>query len=473
MAAAHPNVVVFHTDQQRHDSTGVHGNPLGLTPHFDRLAREFTHVRNSFTCQPVCGPARSCLQTGQYATVTGLWKNGLGLKPEAITLADCFNAAGYQTAYIGKWHLSPYDSEKGHGAVPVEYRGRYRYWLAANSLESVSDSYHTVVYDNDDRPVELPGYRVDALTDAAIRYIARHKAQPFFLFLGHLEPHQQNHVGDFPPPDGYRELYTARWIPPDLAALPHCRTGIEQRDPAFVPLTSGSAHQHLGGYWGMVRRLDEAFGRMVDALKSMHLDNRTIILFTSDHACHFQTRNREYKNSCHENSIRVPTLFAGPGFENGGALPQLVSTVDLAPTLLDAAGLEAPSTMQGRSLMPLVRRKPVSWPEEVLVQISEAEGGRAVRTQRWKYGITALDEKWWDYPSARRYREAYLYDLQHDPCELTNLINKESHQKVRQVMRDRLLRRMVEIGEPRPEVELAEPYPRAQLRPPSEEEALR
>lgn len=223
----------------------------------------------------------------------------------------------------------------------------------------------------------------------------------------------------------------------------------------------------------MVRRLDEAFGRMVDALKSMHLDNRTIILFTSDHACHFQTRNREYKNSCHENSIRVPTLFAGPGFENGGALPQLVSTVDLAPTLLDAAGLEAPSTMQGRSLMPLVRRKPVSWPEEVLVQISEAEGGRAVRTQRWKYGITALDEKWWDYPSARRYREAYLYDLQHDPCELTNLINKESHQKVRQVMRDRLLRRMVEIGEPRPEVELAEPYPRAQLRPPSEEEALR
>ena len=471
MSAKQPNVIIFHTDQQRHDSTGIHGNPLGLTLHFDRLARQFSHIENSFSCQPVCGPARSCLQTGQYATVTGLWKNGLGMRTDVVTLADCFNAAGYQSAYIGKWHLAPYDQTNGHGPVPEKYRGRYQYWLSANSLESVSDSYQTVVYDGANRPVYLPGYRVDALTDAAIRYIVEHQHSPFFLFLGHLEPHQQNNLGDFPPPDGYRELYTARWIPPDLAALPHCRTGIEQMDPAFVPLTAGSSHQHLGGYWGMVRRLDEAFGRMIDALKSLHLDKSTIILFTSDHGCHFQTRNREYKNSCHESSIRVPTLFAGPGFENGGSLPQLVSTVDLPPTLLDAAGLPIPATMQGRSLMPLVRRQAVSWPEEVFMQISESEGGRAVRTRRWKYGVKTGEEKWWDRPFARSYTETYLYDLVHDPYELTNLINKESHQQVREVMRQRLLRRMAEVGEPRPEIALATPYPQAQLRPPSEQEA--
>src|SRR5690606_16898165 len=101
-----PNVIVFFTDQQRWDASGLHGNPLALMPNFDRWARRNTHVANSFTCQPVCGPARSCLQTGQYATTTGVWRNWIGLDPSADTLARRFNAAGYRTGYIGKWHLA-------------------------------------------------------------------------------------------------------------------------------------------------------------------------------------------------------------------------------------------------------------------------------------------------------------------------------------------------------------------------------
>ena len=328
-----PNVIVFFTDQQRWDTTGLHGNPMGLTPHLDRLAREYTHAAHSFTCQPVCGPARSCLQTGLYATTTGCYRNGIPLPTDSQTLAHYFAEAGYDTGYIGKWHLH----ERGTtGPVPAADRFGYQYWLASNVLEFTSDAYSTVLYDNDDQPVRLPGYRVDAVTDAAIRYVDAHQDRPFFLFISYIEPHHQNHLDDYPPPDGYREAYTGGWIPPDLAAL------------------GGSTHQHLGGYYGMVKRLDEAYGRLHDALKSLALADDTIVLFTSDHGCHFKTRNSEYKRSCHESSIRVPTVLTGPGFR-GGQLQELVSLIDLPPTLLDAAGLEIPDQMQGRSLMPLLR----------------------------------------------------------------------------------------------------------------------
>jgi len=191
-----PNIIVFFTDQQRWDTTGVHGNPLELTPNLDRVAQEGTHLYNTFTCQPVCGPARSCLQTGMYATTTGCYRNGIPLPENTKTLAHYFNEAGYQTGYIGKWHLAAEEP------VSEPKRGGYKYWLAANALEHSSEPYRTIVYDNDMHPVQLPGYRVDALTDAAIRYVDEHKDNPFFLFLSFLEPHHQNRSDDYPAPDG-------------------------------------------------------------------------------------------------------------------------------------------------------------------------------------------------------------------------------------------------------------------------------
>ncbi|MDE2888138.1 MAG: sulfatase-like hydrolase/transferase [Gemmatimonadota bacterium] len=430
-----PNVVVFYTDQQRWDTTGVHGNPLDLTPNFDRMAQRGTHVSNSFTCQPVCGPARSCLQTGLYATVTGCFRNGIPLPPDSRTLAHHFNDAGYRTAYIGKWHLYGRDSK---GPVPPEGRGGYEYWLASNVLEFTSEAYRTVLYDNEGDPVDLPGYRVDAVTDAAIRYIHSNRERPFFLFVSYIEPHHQNHIDDYPAPDGYRERYDGRWMPPDLASL------------------GGSAHRHLGGYYGMVKRLDEALGRMLDALKSTGLAERTVVLFTSDHGCHFKTRNAEYKRSCHESSIRVPTALQGPGFDGGGRIEELVSTVDLTPTLLDAAGISIPPEMQGRSILPLTVGNSEGWPEETFVQISEAQVGRAVRTHRWKYGVDAPERQGAQQAGSDRYVEQYLYDLDADPYELCNLIGTTSHQEVARIMRQRLVRRMIEAGEDAPEIQPAE-----------------
>lgn len=436
-----PNVIVFFTDQQRWDSTGIHGNPLDLTPNFDRMAQAGTDVHWSFTCQPVCGPARSCLQTGMYATETGVWKNSRTLAADALTLAHCFGEAGYSTGYIGKWHLAANDP------VPQEERGGYDYWLASNLLEFTSGAYDLVMYDNDNQPVKLPGYRVDGQTDAAIRYIDAHQGEPFFLFLSYIEPHHQNNMDDYPPPDGYRARYSGKAIPSDLAAL------------------GGSTHAHLGGYYGMIKRLDEALGRLLDALKSLNLLDDTIILFTSDHGCHFKTRNGEYKRSCHESSIRVPTALHGPGFQGGGRLPELVSLIDLPPTLLDAAGLPIPAQMQGRSILPLLRRERTDWPQDVFVQISEAQIGRAIRTKRWKYSVSVPDVSGSSAPSSDQYVEEFLYDLEADPHELTNLIDQAAYGAIKFELRERLLARMVDAGETAPTIVAAAETPSGQRHP--------
>lgn len=441
-----PNVIVFFTDQQRWDSTGLHGNPLDLTPNLDRIAREGTHVANSFTCQPVCAPARSSMQTGLYATETGCYRNGIPLREDLPTLATHFGNAGYRTAYIGKWHLA------GEDPVPPAQRGGYQTWLASNVLEFTSDPYRTVMYDEAGQEVHLPGYRVDAQTDAAIRYIDANRDAPFFLFCSYLEPHHQNRLDDYPAPDGYRERYEGRWTPPDLQAL------------------GGSSQQHLAGYWGMVKRLDEAFGRLMDALTSLDLRDNTIVLFTSDHGCHFKTRNSEYKRSCHESSIRVPTMLTGPGFRGGGRIDELVSLIDLPPTLLAAAGIPVPERMQGRSLTGLLRGNNDScWPREVYVQISESQVGRALRTHRWKYAVAAPDLDGNAVPCADAYRETELYDLFVDPYELNNLAGSTAHRELCDRLGERLVARMVAAGEPPARILPAETWTKAQASLRSEE----
>ncbi|MEU7740762.1 sulfatase-like hydrolase/transferase [Nonomuraea sp. NPDC049158] len=420
-----PNVIVVFTDQQRWDTVGP------FTPNLDRMARHGTQATVALTPQPVCAPARAALQTGRYPTTTGVYRNGRPLPAEERTLAHHFGAAGYATGYIGKWHLAATEP------VPEELRGGYGSWLAANALEHTSDAYRTIVYDEANDPVFLPGYRSDALVDAAVRFVADHHDEPFFLFLSFLEPHHQNEVDNYPAPDGYEERYQGRWTPPDLTAL------------------GGTAARHLGGYLGQVKRLDEGLGRLLDALRSMDLLEDTIVAYTSDHGNHFKTRNGEYKRSCHDASLRVPLAVRGPGFDGGGAISRPVSVIDLPPTLLDAAGLPVPENMQGRSFLPLLSDARAPWPDEVFFQVSESEVGRGIRTSRWKYYVVAEDADPVASPASAHYREQALYDLDSDPHELVNLAGHRSHLEVAAGLRARLLRRIVAAGEAEPVIEPA------------------
>ncbi len=426
-----PNVIVFFTDQQRWDTSSLFGNTMDLTPNFDRMAMEGTHCYNAFSCQPVCLPARICLQTGQYASRFDTYNNGGQLPADQETIGHLFRNAGYKTAYIGKWHMCH------ENPVPKDRRTGYDYWLGSNVLEFTSDAYQTMMYDDDGNEVDLPGFRVDAVTDAMIRYIDDNREEPFFLFTSFIEPHFQNSRDDYPAPTGYEQKYLNPWTPPDLQNL------------------GGTAPQHLPGYYGMVKRLDEALGRTMDALKSLGILDNTIILYTADHGCHFKTRNGEYKRSCHESSIRIPMALQGPGFKAGGRLPEMISLLDIPPTLLDAAGIPVPDYMQGRSILPLTRERVEDWPEEVLSEICERELSRSVRTHRWKYSVKKTEPgnhkgTTWEF------KEDFLYDLMADPYELHNLIGYQSHRKVADVMKERLTRRMKEAGEDEPVIINAE-----------------
>lgn len=433
-----PNILVFFVDQQRWDTLGINGYPAGLTPNFDRLARQGTFFKQAVTPQPVCGPARSCLQTGQYATTTGVWKNGPGLKPDAPKLAECFNQAGYRTAYFGKWHLH----DGGDGPVPASSRAGFREWLGANCVEIISGPYSARLWDTDDREVQLPGYRVDAQTDAMLGYLTQRAKdrEPFLCFHSYLEPHHQNSQDDYPAPHGYEDLYRYTPLPPDLQAL------------------TGSAPQHWPGYCGMIKRLDEALGRTMDHLESTGLADNTVVVYISDHGCHFKTRNDEYKRSPHESSVRVPLAIWGPGWNSGGERNQAASLVDLMPTLLETAGIPIPGGVQGRSLCPLRHGTPADWPEDTFIQFGDSwlPPGRALRTSRWKYAVTAPESDA-GKPTAELYHETHLYDLRSDPYELTNLAGNAACTDLAASLAERLLQRMTLAGEPPARIQPAPP----------------
>ena len=214
------NIIFYFSDQQRWDTVNEE-----VTPNLCRLAREGVKFENNFTCQPVCGPARACLQSGLYATQNGCYFNGIALPRDIAPLARYFNNAGYQTAYIGKWHLAS-DRLPGIGVhceskpVPKDRQGEYQYWRAADVLEFTSHGYDGYVFDGDGNKIDFKGYRADCINDFALEYLdKRDKSKPFFMFVSQLEPHHQNDHGKY---EGYKptvEKFKSYPLPDDLTFL--------------------------------------------------------------------------------------------------------------------------------------------------------------------------------------------------------------------------------------------------------------
>ena len=415
-----PNVLVFFTDQQRWDTVGAYGSPLDLTPNLDAAAAEGTVVETAVTSQPVCAPARACLQTGQHATTHGVYTNAGTLPDVDHLLARTFDRAGYETGYVGKWHIAGTVTDP----VPEGDRGGYRdYWRVADSLEHTSHPYEGFLYDEAGERVEFDGYRADALTDMAVEFIERDRDAPFFLTLSQVEPHHQNDMEAYVAPEGYAYDHRNPWVPPDLRGRP------------------GDWHEELPDYYGICERLDECYGRVLGALAEAGVLDETVVLFVSDHGSHFRTRNGEYKRSCHESSVRVPMVFRGPGFEGGNRVSTPVSLVDVAPTLLDAAGIAVPDAMEGESIVPFVGDSPEP-DRDAFIQTSEAQVGRALRTDRWKYAVYAPEADSQATPQPDEYVERYLYDLAADPYEGTNLVGREEYREVADDLRRRLRERI-------------------------------
>jgi uncharacterized sulfatase len=431
-----PNLIVIFSDQQRWDTVGCYGQRLPLTPNLDRMAAEGVRFANAFTNQPVCGPTRAVLQTGRYATEVGCYRNNIALPLAEPTIAKALSQAGYEVGYIGKWHLASTDREHNYHtiAVPPERRGGYRdHWLASDVLEFTSHGYDGYLHNAAMERVDFTGYRVNALTGFAVDYLrTRDRTKPFFLFLSYIEPHHQNDRNRYEGPDGSKERWKDYEVPGDLAG------------------TQGDWREQYPDYLGCVHALDEGVGTIRAELARLGLAEDTLVVYTSDHGSHFRTRNQEYKRSCHDGSIRIPYLACGPGFRGGRSVERFAELIDLPPTLLRAAGASIPATMRGRALQDALGAGP--WRDEVFVQISESQVGRALRTPRWTYAAAAPGKNGWDGSSSDRYAEEFLYDLQADPHQRSNLVDDPEFVHVRAELAGRLAARMAEAGEARAQI---------------------
>ena len=441
-----PNIVFYFTDQQRWDTMGCYGQRLNVTPHLDRIAAEGCRFDRAFTCQPVCGPARACLQTGLWGTQTGCFRNDIELPGHVPTLAGALNEAEYRTAYVGKWHLAS-NREKGlchhTGPIPESLRGGYRdYWMAADTLEFTSHGYNGYMFDGENRRVDFTGCRIDCVNNFAVDYIHRQDgSRPFFLFVSQLDPHHQNDLDRYEGPDGSHRRFARFDVPGDLAGQ------------------DGDWRENYPDYLGQCHRIDENVGRLVDALADRNLWDNTIFIYTSDHGSHFRTRNGEYKRSCHDACTHIPLIIHGPGFHPGRVVEELVSLMDLPATILDCAGAPRPAIWQGRSLRPLGAGRAADWENVVFMQISESQVGRAIRTQRWKYAVRAAGRDGWRDMDAGEYTEDFLYDLERDPHERNNLVSSPEFAGERARLRDMLFAKMEQAGERRPVILLMPPTP--------------
>lgn len=428
-----PNIIFYFSDQQRWDTVNEEA-----TPNLMQLAREGIQFENSYTCQPVCGPARACLQTGMYATQCGCYWNGVPLPQTIRPMAEYFNEAGYETAYVGKWHLASdrlpnvgFHCEKT--AIPKERQGGYKnWWRAADVLEFTSHGYDGYVFDAEGNQIDFKGYRADCINDFALEYLDQKTSDdPFFLFISQLEPHHQNDRHCYEGPKETVEKFRDYPIPPDLSFL------------------EGDYEKMYPDYMAAINRLDENVGRLVAKLKEKGLYENTILIYTSDHGSHFKTRNLEYKRSCHDSATHTPLIIRGGPFQGGKKEERLVSLIDLPPTMLDLAGIPIPKSYMGHSL---VRELAGEEPERdcVFIQISESQCGRAIRTKQYKYSVRALAPTGYTIHRSPVYFDDYLYDLTKDPIEKNNLIKDRSYAFVRQKMKKLLLREMERAGEKKP-----------------------
>ena len=407
------NIIFYFSDQQRYDTVNEE-----IMPNLMQLANDGTFFENCYTSQPVCGPARACLQTGVYPTECGCHINGIPLMDGTKSLADYFNENGYETAYIGKLHLA---SGKNGGKnikcektpIPKERLWGYKYFRGADILEFTSHGYDGYVFDEDGNKIEFEGYRADRINDFAIEYIENYQSdKPFFMFISQLEPHHQNDRKVFEGPKEKIEKYKNYEIPEDLKSF------------------NGNYNEMYPDYLAAIESLDDNLGRLINVLKEKGIYHNTTIIYTSDHGCHFKTRNSEYKRSCHDASIHIPLVIKSKDYPKGVIEDKIVSLVDLPPTLLSVAGIKIPKQYQGVA----ISDKDNS--ECAFIQISETQCGRAIRTKDFTYSVSS------PLPLSSNsfvYFEEYLYDNRVDKAQKNNLIKSKEYKEIRHSLKELLL----------------------------------
>ena len=302
----------------------------------------------------------------------------------------------------------------------------YKYFHGADVLEFTSHGYDGYVFDEDGNKIGFKGYRADRINDFAIEYIKNHNNdKPFFMFISQLEPHHQNDRKTFVGPKEKISKYKNYEIPEDLKAF------------------KGNYNEMYPDYLAAIESLDDNLGRLINVLKEKGIYDNTAIIYTSDHGCHFKTRNMEYKRSCHDSSIHTPLVIKSKDYPKGIREDKIVSLVDLPPTLLSLAGIEIPKQYQGTAILNKENC------ECAFIQISETQCGRAIRTKDFTYSVS--------FPlplssSSPVYFEDYLYDNRTDKAQKINLIKSKEYKEERVKLKNLLLEQIKKIEGKTPKI---------------------
>jgi len=399
-AQGRPNVVYLLADQWRARATGFEGDPNVRTPNLDRLAQQAVRFRNAVSVCPVCTPYRAALMTGRWPTSTGMFLNDAYLPERELCMAEIFQAAGYATAYIGKWHLDGH----GRGAyVAPQRRQGWQYWKGAECDHNYNRSHYYTADSSEKRFWE--GYDAAAQTKDAQDWLRGHArgGQPFVLMVSYGVPHFPHATA----PQEYKDLY-----PPEKLQLP----------PNVPEDMQEKARHEAQGYYAHCTALDACVGRLLATLAETGLEENTILVFTSDHGEMLGSHGCRptMKQVPWDESARVPFLLRWPAAlgRQGRVVQTPLTTPDILATLLGLAGVPVPKSVEGQDLSGLVRGGPEPADRAALyMNVAPFAGGeyslpyRAIRTCQYTY-VRGLAGPW------------LLYDDQKDPFQMDNLADK-------------------------------------------------
>ena len=423
------NVVLILSDDHRYDFMGFmpEAPPFLRTPALDRMAAGGAHLRNAFVTTSLCSPSRASILTGRYAHRHGVVDNQRAVPPGTRFFPQDLQAAGYETAFVGKWHM---------GSASDEPRPGFDHWV---SFRGQGDYENPTLNVNGIRG-QVEGYTTDILTDHAVDWLQRERDRPFFLYLSHKAVH-----GPFTPAPRHRGAYAG--VEPDYPASIAPTDANYRKKPKWVYEQRYGWHgvnymshgredfdTRYRRYSETLLALDESVGRVLDALAETGLDSSTVVIYMGDNGYSLGEQGLVDKRQMYESSIRIPMLAWAPGLiEPGTNVDEMVANIDVAPTFLDLAGASPAMDMDGRSFAPLLRGRAIPWREALLYtyywewNYPHTPTTLGVRTDRWKYvfyyGLWDLNE---------------LYDLEADPEERRNLIDEPEHAERVAAMRDRL-----------------------------------
>ena len=481
-AAERPNILFIFTDDHASHAMSCYGSKINETPNLDRIADEGMLFRNCFCTNSICGPSRAVIQTGKYSHKNGFYMNGDQFDGTQQTFPKLLQAAGYQTAVIGKWHLGEHMPPQGYSYSDVLV-GQGPYYNPP-MLRDVDGS-------GDQERIKRTGYTTDIITDLALEWLksGRDESRPFMLMYQHKAPHREWAPGpdhltmyddvDIPEPDNLFDDYATRgraareqdmtiattMTPRDLKLVPPPYLNEEQLEvwnAAYGPKNRAFEKANLEGddlvrwkyqryikdYLRCIASVDDNVGRVLDYLDETGLADNTVVIYSSDQGFYLGDHGWFDKRFMYEESYRMPLLIKWPGVtEPGSVNTDLVSNVDFAETFLDIAGVDIPGDMQGASLVPLLRGEtPDDWRKSHYYQYYEfLNDRRTAHMVRRHYGVRTARYKLIHFYNIDEWE---LYDLASDPREMRNLYGEPQYQDLIQDLKAEIVRLQEELEVP-------------------------